>query len=43
MKQKQFPDFKNQFQWFIGFGILFLVLDALMLNKDKMDTKAQFV
>ena len=30
---KQFSDFKDQFQWFIGFGILFLVLDALMLNK----------
>jgi len=30
---KQFSDFKDQFQWFIGLGILFLVLDALMLNK----------
>ena len=30
---KQFSDFKDQFQWFIGLGILFLVFDALMLNK----------
>jgi Ca-activated chloride channel family protein len=30
---KQFSDFKDQFQWFIGLGILFLVIDALMLNK----------
>jgi len=30
---KQFSDFKDQFQWFIGLGILFLVLDTLMLNK----------
>ncbi len=30
---KQFSDFKDQFQWFIGLGILFLILDSLMLNK----------
>jgi len=30
---KQFSDFKDQFQWFIGLGILFLFLDALMFNK----------
>ncbi|MET2986650.1 VWA domain-containing protein [Aureibaculum conchae] len=30
---KQFSDFKDQFQWFLGLGILFLVLDALMFNK----------
>jgi len=30
---KQFADFKDQFQWFIGLGILFLVLDALMFTK----------
>jgi len=30
---KQFADFKDQFQWFIGLGILFLLLDALMFNK----------
>ena len=33
IETKQFSDFKDQFQWFIGFGILLLVLDALMLNK----------
>ena len=30
---KQFSDFKDQFQWFVGLGILFLILDSLMLNK----------
>ncbi|RPD91208.1 VWA domain-containing protein [Aureibaculum marinum] len=30
---KQFSDFKDQFQWFLGLGILFLVFDALMFNK----------
>jgi len=30
---KQFSDFKDQFQWFIGLGILFLILDTLMFNK----------
>ena len=30
---KQFSDFKDQFQWFLGLGILFLVLDTLMFNK----------
>ena len=30
---RQFSDFKDQFQWFIGLGILFLVFDALMLDK----------
>ncbi|MDX5584541.1 MAG: VWA domain-containing protein [Aureibaculum sp.] len=30
---KQFSDFKDQFQWFIGVGIFLLVLDAFMLNK----------
>ena len=30
---KQFSDFKDQFQWFIGIGIFLLVVDALMLNK----------
>ncbi len=30
---KQFADFKDQFQWFIALGILFLLLDALMFNK----------
>jgi Ca-activated chloride channel family protein len=30
---KQFSDYKDQFQWFIGIGIFLLVLDAFMLNK----------
>jgi len=30
---KQFSDFKDQFQWFIGFGLLFLIIDVFLLNK----------
>ena len=30
---KQFSDYKDQFQWFIGFGLLFLVIDILLLEK----------
>jgi len=30
---KQFSDYRDQFQWFIGFGILFLILDLLMFDK----------
>ena len=30
---KQFSDYKDQFQWFLGFGLFFLVLDALLLDK----------
>jgi len=30
---KSFSDFKSQFQWFIGFGILFLLFDTLMFNR----------
>lgn len=30
---KQFSDYKDQFQWFVGFGLLFLVLDVFLLNK----------
>jgi len=30
---KQFSDYKDQFQWFIGLGLLFLILDAFLLNK----------
>ena len=29
----KFSDYKDQFQWFIGLGLLFLILDALMLEK----------
>ncbi len=30
---KQFSDYKDQFQWFIGFGLLFLIIDVLLLEK----------
>ncbi len=30
---KQFSDYKDQFQWFVGIGLLFLVLDGFLLNK----------
>ena len=30
---KQFSDYKDQFQWFLGIGILFLMLDVFFLNK----------
>jgi len=30
---KQFSDYKDQFQWFIGFGLLFLMIDVLLLEK----------
>ena len=29
----QFADFKDQFQWFIGFAIFFLLLDILFLER----------
>jgi len=30
---KQFSDYKDQFQWFIGLGILFLLIDVFFLDK----------
>jgi Ca-activated chloride channel family protein len=30
---KQFSDYKDQFQWFLGIGIFFLVLDVFLLEK----------
>ena len=30
---KQFSDFKDQFQWFLGGALLFLVLDVLLLER----------
>ena len=30
---KQFSDYKDQFQWFIAFGLLFLLLDIFMFEK----------
>lgn len=32
-ESKQFSDYKDQFQWFVGFGLLFLVLDVFLLDK----------
>ncbi|MBT8317893.1 VWA domain-containing protein [Lutibacter sp.] len=32
-ESKQFSDYKDQFQWFIAFGILFLIIDILLLEK----------
>ena len=29
----KFSDYKDQFQWFIGFALLFLLIDTLMLEK----------
>lgn len=30
---KQFADYKDQFQWFLGFGIFFLLLDIFLLER----------
>ncbi|MFD1315375.1 vWA domain-containing protein [Namhaeicola litoreus] len=30
---KQFSDYKDQFQWFVGLGLLLLVFDSLLLNR----------
>ncbi len=30
---KNFSDYKDQFQWFVGLGILFLLFDTLMFNR----------
>lgn len=30
---KKFAEFKDQFQWFLGFGLFFLVLDVLFLER----------
>ncbi len=32
-ESKQFSDYKDQFQWFIGFGLLLIILDVLLLEK----------
>ncbi len=32
-ESQQFADYKDQFQWFLGFGILFIVLDVLVLER----------
>ena len=33
LQAKQFADFKDQFQWFLGFGIFFLVLEVFLLER----------
>lgn len=30
---KQFAEYKDQFQWFLGFGILFLLIDIFLLER----------
>jgi Ca-activated chloride channel family protein len=30
---KEFSDYKDQFQWFIGIGLLLLVIDLFLLEK----------
>lgn len=30
---KQFADFKDQFQWFLGFGVFFLLIDVFLLER----------
>jgi len=32
-ESKQFSDYKDQFQWFLGLGILFLIIDVFFLEK----------
>lgn len=32
-ESKQIADFKDQFQWFLGFGILFLFIDVFLLER----------
>jgi len=32
-ESKQFSDYKDQFQWFIAIGILFLIFDSLLFEK----------
>ena len=32
-ESKQFSDYKDQFQWFVAFALLFLIVDGFMLEK----------
>ena len=32
-ESKQFVSFKDQFQWFLGFGLLLLLIDSIVYNK----------
>ncbi len=33
LESKQFADYKSQYQWFLGFAILFLVLESFIFDK----------
>jgi Ca-activated chloride channel family protein len=30
---KQFSDYEDQFQWFVGIGLLLLIIDVTLLEK----------
>jgi len=30
---KEFAEYKDQFQWFLGIGLFFLILDVLLLER----------
>lgn len=32
-ESKQFSDFKSQYQWFVGFGMFFMLLDIIILER----------
>ncbi len=32
-ESKEFADYKDQFQWFVAFGLFFLVIDSFMFEK----------
>ena len=32
-ESKQFISFKDQFQWFLGLGLLLLLIDSIVYNK----------
>ena len=33
LETKQFSDYKDQFQWFLGIGVFFLLLDIFLFEK----------
>ena len=33
LESQQFADFEDQFQWFLGFGLLFVLIDLLLLDR----------
>ena len=30
---KEFSEYKDQFQWFLGFGLFFMIIDVLLLER----------